>query len=180
MKSPNFDNGTDMLRRAIESRGFKGSGAYENITLAPGVADTFSYGVHYHVDEYLETGSPYGITLAPFFPNPNSLVSLVAYAAAEPYDHEFLCQGDRRTEELSIAFPSNVELLAIPKNAHAETALLEYDARYEREGNTIRVTRTAIDKSPGPVCDPDVSRQYQRIGAAIKKDLRAQAVYRPK
>jgi len=42
------------------------------------------------------------------------------------------------------------------------------------------VTRTVVDKSPGPICAAEVSKQYAQIGAAIKKDLRAQAVYQPK
>jgi hypothetical protein len=44
----------------------------------------------------------------------------------------------------------------------------------------IRVTRSIVDLSPGPVCAADVSKQYGLIGAAIKKDARAQAVYQPK
>ncbi len=180
IKSPNFDDGAEVIRRAIEAHGYKGGGSYQNIEPTSGPADTFSYGVSYHVDDYLDMDSPFGITLAPFFPSPNSLSALVGYAAAEPFDHDFLCHGDRRTEELSVTFPSNLQLLALPKDVHAETALLRYDARYEHEGNTIRVTRTIVDASPGPVCVPEVSKQYQHIGAAIKKDLRAQAVYRPK
>ena len=85
-----------------------------------------------------------------------------------------------RPPETARFFPANVKLLAIPKDVHARTELLQFDSHYQRVDNTIRVTRTVVDKSPGPVCPGDVSRQYSQIGAAIKKDARAQAVYEPR
>jgi len=179
-KAPNFDNGSDQMRRAIEGRGYKGSGSYDALPPMLVATSQFSFGVHYRVDAYLDTDSPYGLTLEPFFPNPGAIAGLAAFAAAEPYAHDFLCQGDRRSEETTITFPDNVRLLAIPKDVHAKTALLQFDARYQRDGNMIRVTRSIVDLSPGPVCAADVSKQYGLIGAAIKKDARAQAVYQPK
>lgn len=178
-KSPNDDSGADQMRRGIEARGYKGNGGYD--VPEPATAkDTFSFAVHYHIDAYLDTDNPYGLTLEPFFPSPNPIASLVAYAAAEPYTHDFLCQGGRRSEELTYAFPPNVKLLAIPRDVHAQTEQLQFDAHYAREGNTLRVTRSVVDKSPGPICAAAVSTQYATIGAAIKKDARAQAVYQPK
>jgi Domain of Unknown Function with PDB structure (DUF3857)/Transglutaminase-like superfamily len=179
-KSPNFDNGSDQIRRVIEAQGYKGSGGYDVLGPMPIAADAFAFGLHYRVDAFLDTDNPYGLTLTPFFPSPNAIASLAVYAASEPYPHDFLCQGDRKTETLSITFPANVKLLAIPKDVHARTELLQFDSHYQRVDNTIRVTRTVVDKSPGPVCPGDVSRQYSQIGAAIKKDARAQAVYEPR
>lgn len=178
-KSPNFDNGVDQMRRGIEARGYKGSGSYDALPSLPAATNAFTFGVHYRIDAYLDTDNPYGLTLEPFFPSPSPISSLVAYAAAEPYAHDFLCQGGRRNEELTITFPANVKLLAIPRDVHAQTEQLQFDAHYARDGNTIRVTRTVVDKSPGPICTADVSAQYGKIGAAIKKDARAQAVYQP-
>jgi len=179
-KSPNFDSGEEYIKRQIEEDGYKGSGLYVDIQDTQGAENRFSYAMRYRVDGFLDTENPYGVILSGFFPNPAPIAGLEAYAAAEPYAHDFLCSGDSRTEELSITFPDNVKLLAIPRNAHAQTELVQYDARYERKGNTIHVLRSVIDKTPGPVCAPEVSAQYARIGAAIKKDLKAQAVYQPK
>jgi len=168
------------MRRAIEARGYKGNGRYETPAQTAAATNVFSFATTYRVDAYLDTDNPYGLTLAPFFPSPSPIASLSAHAAAEPYPHDFLCHGDRRSEELTITFPANVKLLAIPKDVHEQTELLRFDARYLRDGNTIHVTRAVVDQSPGPICAADVSRQYAKIAAAIKKDARAQAVYQPK
>jgi len=179
-KSQNFDGGEEYIKRQIEESGYKGSGLYVDIQETQGAEDKFSYAMRYRVDGYLDTENPYGVTLSAFFPNPAPIAGLVAYAAAEPYTHDFLCSGDSKTEELSITFPDNVKLLAIPRNVHAQTELVQYDARYERKGNTIHLLRSVVDKTPGPVCAAEVSSQYAQIAAAIKKDLKAQAVYQPK
>jgi len=178
-QSPNFDDGAQYLEQQIRGRGYKGRGAYENVQDTRGASDSFSYGMHYRIDDLVDTTNPYGLQLSTFFPNPSPISSLAAYAAADPYAHDFLCRGDSRSEDLTITFPANVKLLAIPKNAHTEAGLLQFDARYERHGNTIHVVRSVVDKTPGPICAPDVSVQYARIGAAIKKDMKAQAVYQP-
>lgn len=179
-KSPDFDGGVEYLKREIEEQGYKGNGSYEQIGGISPVQDGFAYGLRYHVDNLLDTGNPYGFTLASFFPNPNPVASLAAFAAADKFSHDFLCHGDRRSEELSIVFPDNVKLLAVPKDVHERTALVQFDATYEQRGNAILVKRAVVDKTPGPICSPDVAAQYARIAVAVKKDMKAQAVYQPK
>jgi len=78
-----------------------------------------------------------------------------------------------------MTFPANVRLLAVPRDVHAKTPLLDFDATYVREGNTIHVKRNVVDRTPGPLCSADMAAQYARIAAAIKKDGKAQAVYAP-
>jgi transglutaminase-like putative cysteine protease len=178
--SPEFDGGADVIRRSIEGMGYAGSGSYTAIEGADGPAETFAYGMKYHVAQYLDTEDPHGIELSGLFPSPSPVSALISYAAAQRYAHDFFCHGDIRSEELTLTLPDNVHLLAIPHDVHAKTALLEFDASYARDGNRIHVKRSVIDRSPGPICTPDVAEQYARIGAAVKKDAKAQAVYEPK
>lgn len=178
-QSPDFDGGAEYIRRAIEGQGYAGNGSYSGFPQGDGPSDAFGYAFDYTVREYYDTADPHGVDLNAFFPTPNPIAGLVQYAAAKSYDHDFLCGGDTRNEELAITFPDNVRLLAVPRDVHAKTALLSFDATYVREGNTIRVRRSVVDHTPGPICKPEVAVQYAQIGAAIKKDQRAQAVYAP-
>jgi transglutaminase-like putative cysteine protease len=179
-KSPDFDGGTLLFRRWIEQLGYKGSGGYDHIADADGPLETFAYEMHYRIEDYLDTTNPYGVTLATLFPNPNSIAAAGALAAIDQYDHDFLCHGDSKTEELSIAFPDNVKLLAVPRNVHEQTALVRFDVNYDQQGNAIHIKRALIDTTPGPVCAPAIVSQYTKIAAAVKKDAKAQAVYQPK
>ena len=179
-RSPDFDGGQRTIQRWLERSGHKGSGGYDGIANTDSATDAFSYEMHYHVEDYLDTSNPYGVTLAAQFPAPNSIADTAAAAAVDQYPHEFLCHGDVRREKLTITFPPNVKLLAVPKNVHEQTALVRFDANYERHGNTLMVTRTITDTTPGPVCAPDIVAQYAKIGAAVKKDAKAQAVYQPR
>jgi len=178
--SPAFDGGANSIREAIEGMGYTGSGSYTGLEGADGPAETFAYAMQYQVKQYFDTDDPHGIALAGIFPSPNPISGLASYAAAQRFEHDFFCHGDRRNEELTLTLPDNVHLLAIPHDAHAKTPQLEFDATYERDGNRIRVKRSVVDRSPGPICAPAVAEQYARIAAAIKKDQKAQAVYEPK
>lgn len=179
-ESPAFDGGADYFRRFLSDQGYKGAGGFDDLPSANDPSDTFAFGMHYRVDDYLDTSNPYGVTLSTLFPSPDPIARLAAYAAVDHYDHEFLCQGDEKTEQLTFEFPDNVKLLAVPRDVHVHTAQVRYDATYERQGNSLRIKRTVVDTTPGPTCAAQVVAQYARVAAAIKRDLRAQAVYEPR
>jgi transglutaminase-like putative cysteine protease len=178
-KSPEYDGGAQYFRRWIEQLGYKGSGGYDEVD-GSGPAETFAMSMHYHIDGFLDTTNPYGFTLTALFPGPNAISQLAGFATVDSYAHDFLCHGDTRSEELAITLPDNVKLLAVPKDAHAQTALVRFDVSYAQDGNTIRVKRTVTDTTPGPICKPEIVTQYAQIAAAVKKDARTQAVYAPK
>lgn len=178
-KSPDFDSGAQYFRRWIEQLGYKGSGTYGQI-VADGPSESFSYDMHYRIEGYLDTSNPYGMTLSALVPGPNPIAGVATLAAVESYDHDFLCSGDTRSEELSIAFPDNVKLLAVPHDVHEKTEHLRFDAVYEQQGNALHIKRTLIDNNPGPICSAKVVAQYAKIATAVKKDAKAQAVYQPK
>jgi transglutaminase-like putative cysteine protease len=179
MKSPEFDNGVQSMKQMIESMGYEGEGRYTELPELDGPSDAFSFGTTYRIREYYDTSDPHGVDLSGIFPGGNAISDVAQYAAAKKPDFDFYCHGDTRAEDMSMAFPDNVKLLAVPHDVHAATAALQFDAAYTRVGNTIMVKRKLIDRSPGPICTPDVAAQYAIIGAAVKKDAKAQAVYAP-
>lgn len=179
MKTPEFDGGAQYLRQAIEGMGYVGEGHYADLPELDGPSDSFAMTLAYSIREYYDTGDPHGVDLSGVFPGGNSVYAAAQYAAAKKPDYDFYCSGDTRTAEVSVTFPSNVKLLAVPHDVHAATAALSFDATYARDGNTIKVKRQLVDRSPGPVCPPDIATQYATIGVAVKKDTKAQAVYAP-
>src|SRR5262249_51256945 len=52
-KSANFDNGADQIRRAIEGRGYKGSGVYDALAPMPTTTSDFEFGLRYSVEGFL-------------------------------------------------------------------------------------------------------------------------------
>lgn len=179
-KSPDFDGGSKYLKHWLEQTGYHGSGGYDDIQETDGPSDTFSFGMHLRIEDYLDTSNPYGMTLSAIFPSPNAISNFASQATAGHYAHNFLCYGDKKTESLTISFPPNVKLLAVPRDVHEQTALVRFDASYRQDGNVLHVKRSIVDSTPGPVCKPEVAEQYAKIGTAVKKDSKAQAVYEPK
>ena len=179
MKSPQFDKGVQHMRQAFASMGYEGEGRYTELPELDGPADAFAMAYTYSVRQYYVTDDPHGVDLSGVFPGAGGMMDVARYAASKKPDYDFYCSGDTRTQELSMTFPDNVKLLAVPHDVHAASNLVSFDATYSRDGNTIKVKRRLVDRSPGPICTPDVAVQYATIGAAVKKDAKAQAVYAP-
>ncbi len=102
------------------------------------------------------------------------------YAAVENYPHDFLCNGDVRTEKMRMRFPPTVKLLPVPHDVDVVQPDMIDSARYEQHDNELRVVRTLIDNSPGPVCGAALVAQYRAIAEAVKKGMQVQAVYQPR
>ena len=179
MKSPDFDNGVQQMRQTFEGMGYVGEGRYTELPELDGPSNSFAMTLTYRIREYYDTTDPHGVDLSSVFPGGDSVNQAAQYAAAKKPDYDFYCSGDTRTQEIAMMFPDNVKLLAVPRDVHAATDALRFDAVYTREGNTINVKRQLVDRSQGPICSPDVAVQYATIGAAVKKDAKAQAVYAP-
>ena len=82
------------------------------------------------------------------------------------------------TPEYVYQFPKNMQVLAVPRNLHFKHDILSYEATYQLKGNTLTVKRTLDDRSPGPICTPAVSIEYQKMATILSKNTRAQVVYR--
>jgi len=179
MKSPEYDNGVQYMRQMFTRMGYEGEGRYTELPELDKPADSFAMAYTYNVRQYYVTDDPHGVDLSAIFAGAGAMSNVVQYAASKKPDYDFYCSGDTRTQELSMTFPSNVKLLAVPRDVHAATDTLRFDATYVRDGNTITVKRQLVDRSPGPICSPEVAVEYATIGAAVKKDAKAQAVYAP-
>jgi len=178
-KAPDFERGERIFKQSFERSGYRGTGFYARMDDTGIVSDRFSFEVNYRIADYLDTGNPYGVKLDAYYPSPAPIADLAAFAVVEDYPHDFLCNGDHRTEELQMSFPPSVKLLAVPRDVELKQPDISYTAHYEQHGNELRVVRSVVDNSPGPICSREVVAQYRAIAAAIKKDMQVQAVYQP-
>lgn len=178
-KSPDFGDGEQIFRRYLEKIGYKGSGAYEHIDDTAD-DDLFSVTMRYHVESLVDTSNPYGMTLTGLFPPPGAIAELGALAAVGDLAYDFICQGDRRNEELVFEFPNTVQLLAIPHGVRIRQSVIRYDSSYVRRGNRVTVRRALADDSPAPICKAETLEQFRTVAQAIKNDLKTQAVYQPR
>ena len=179
-KSPDFGRGERLFKQYFERDGHRGTGFYARMDDTAQIADRFALSIHYRISEFLDTGNPYGVKLEPYLDGPVPIGNAASYAAVENYPHDFLCNGDVRTEEMRMRFPPTVKLLAVPHDVDVVQPDMSYSARYEQHDNELRVVRTLTDNSPGPVCGAAVVAQYRAIAEAVKKDMQVQAVYQPR
>jgi hypothetical protein len=179
-KAPDFGRGERIFKHSFERRGYRGTGFYARMDDTAVVADHFSFDVNYRIADYLDTSNLYGVKLDPYFAGPAPIAELAAFAVVDDYAYDFLCSGDRRSEEMQMSFPPSVKLLAVPHDVELVQPDLTYTAHYEQHDNQLRVIRTVTDNSPGPVCAAKQVAQYRAIAAVIKKDMQVQAVYQPR
>jgi hypothetical protein len=90
--------------------------------------------------------------------------------------YDFTCSNAEAEEDYLFKFPPSVKILSVPKNFKFKNEVIQYDAEYVQEGQTVRVLRTYIDRTKGPICKPLIDIYYHEAAEAIREDLKAQIV----
>lgn len=91
---------------------------------------------------------------------------------------DFLCPAIDSADELVLAFPSEVDIMATPKALTLRQGPLHYRALYRTEGSTVTVRRSLLFRHQGVVCTAADYRLLQPLIAHMLKDLRGQVIVR--
>ena len=88
----------------------------------------------------------------------------------------FTCIAGVPEEVARFEFPADVEIIATPKPVSLKAEYVDYRADYQREGNTVVVTRRLDFHNPGAVCSPEMFRALQPTLEAMIHDLGSQVI----
>jgi transglutaminase-like putative cysteine protease len=164
-----------MVRRALATNGFTGTG-----TITKGdvkvIAETYSYRSKYKISDAMNLPGPGAMYIRSPFDGAGAVTTFTTDMELEP-TVDFVCTGGYAKSEVTINLPQDVKVLALPKNVEFNGKYQTYKATYQQKGSTVTAVREVEDRTPGPVCAPDVAADYKKFAVAVRKDLRSQLLY---
>jgi transglutaminase-like putative cysteine protease len=142
-----------------------------------GLLDVYAYKVAFEKPEFVQLPGAGAFSIAPFFYSEAPIQSLLWEAQQPEQPFDFACTSGVSIEEYKYHFPKNMKVLAVPKNVAVSNATFSYRATYALKGDTLSVTRTVEDRTPGNICTPQSFSEFRKVALKALQDVKAQVVY---
>lgn len=162
-----------LVQRILGGAGQKGEGKLDLGNLeAPG---DYTLKLAGQTENLVNLPGPIGM---PVF---SSLVSEIGrnamvFMAEKERTQDYICLPQDVSEQSRTEFPSEVEVLAVPKNTTVRTPAMDFTSTYTREANAVTVQRRYQFHHSRAVCNPQDFKNLQPAYEAMLRDLRGQIV----
>ena len=113
------------------------------------------------------------------FAAPTNLVDYLYLTEAPMRKLNRVCHPSSVVEETTIRLPDNLKVQFLPQDQNIARGRFHYMAKYEQQGNQIKVVRQALDTGKVGVCMPNEVAQLHEIAQVLSEDLNAQIGYQP-
>jgi transglutaminase-like putative cysteine protease len=165
------------VRRSLERNGLVGTGNLFKDDPQK-LSSHYSYGASYGLKELLNVPGPGAIAISAPYASGETIAAFAEEANEPDRTVNYQCMGEITREEYTIKLPKNIQILAIPRNTRLTSGPLVYDSKYKLVGNVVTASRALQDHTVGDVCTPAEAAQQKAFAMAVRRDLRAQIVYR--
>ncbi|WP_419794251.1 DUF3857 and transglutaminase domain-containing protein [Pseudomonas palleroniana] len=163
-----------IVAKTLRSHGQMGSGTLQTDALDSD-ASSFQTVLAGHTENLVNLPGPMGVPALSRLGG--SIVQDVLILSIEKVrEQNFFCFAGESVEEARFEFPQSVTILALPTPVSLKGADMTYDARYERDGNSVRVSRTFKFSHPQAVCSPEWFKAEQPMIKAMFSDLKSQII----
>jgi transglutaminase-like putative cysteine protease len=165
------------IRQSIARAGYSGSGTL--LKNDPQVlSDSYQYSIKYQLTDMMNLPGPGALPINSLFGGVGAIEAFLGEVNEADRTLNFQCSGAHSEQDYTIRLPKGVEVMALPKDVKIEGKSATYQASYRQQGNTIIVNRTLDDHTNGNVCTPAYAKEYKVFAAAVRRNLRAQILYR--
>lgn len=171
------DGMRDFVRHSAQRAGWRARGTLDRGN-TEGLSDTYSYSMQFEIENFLRAGTSGAFMLSSLFGSPLDVTHLGDVADRPTPTRREFCHGFHSWETLEIELPSGLELLSRPEDLQVKGSLLDFSARYELEGQRLKVSREVHDKTPVSVCRPEMTAEFNRQGKPIGENLRTQVLFK--
>ena len=163
-----------MIQKMLRSSGQAGNGTLQTDALE-GTASGFNTTLAGRTENLVNVPGPIGV------PALSRLGSYIAQdvqvlSVEKKRVQNFTCFAGESVEKARFEFPASLTILALPKTVSLKGADVTYDASYERNGNTVLVSRTLAFNHPEAVCSPEWFKSMQPMIEAMFNDLKSQII----
>jgi len=165
---------TLFVRQILQGFGQQGKGEFD-----PGQVDgsggRYIMGMQGSSDNVANLPGPFGMaTSYNFWGGLDE--ALTAFAQQKERTQDFICPAIDAEDELALAFPHGVKIIALPKALMLEDPNLRYRAQYLQRGNTVIVQRSLTFRHHTVVCSPADYRRMQPLLERMIRDLKSQVI----
>ncbi len=166
-----------LIRAELARNGFTGTGTLTKADPAA-MAPTYRYSSKYRLTDVINLPGPGAMPIRSPLSGPQSIASFIAGADEPDRTVDFACYGALAHEDFTVHFPKGTEVLAVPRNVEQKGRNMTYRATYQIKGDTVTAVREVEDRTAGNVCTPADAAALKAFAPAVRRDLRAQILYR--
>lgn len=172
----------DFVKRTLSASGFKGKGELDrgDLSEAKVLADEYSFGFTFEMDNYLQAGTSGAFRLTPLVNLPLSVSRFAFKGDQAPDTRRHYCEGFKTDESYDIELAPGVSFVQLPESLTKRGRYLEFTSSYKRTKTGVRVVRELFDKTPEGVCTPDFLNGWQVEVEPIAQNLKSQVFYKRK
>jgi transglutaminase-like putative cysteine protease len=165
------------IRESIARAGYSGSGTL--IKNDPEVlSDSYQYSIKFQLTDMMNLPGPGALPISSLFGGAGAIETFLGEVNEPDRSLNFQCFGAHSEQNYTIHLPQGVEVMALPNDVKIEGKSATYEASYRQQGSTVIVNRELDDHTNGNVCTPAYAKEYKVFSAAVRRNLRAQILYR--
>lgn len=167
---------SEWLEKMFSSRSHIGSATVEKDDPTD-LRGEFSFTYTFDRPEFIPSEGAGGFYIAPIAYTPFPIAGILRTSNEDLVSAYTACGNGSSEEVMEYHFPDNIRILAKPDNLSISENHLSYEARYDLDGNILRVRRTLRDQTPGNVCDTKLINAQRQTIISIGKNLKSQVVF---
>ncbi len=162
------------VRQILQGFGQQGKGDFD-----PGQVDgsggRYTMGMQGSSDNLANLPGPFGMaTSYNFWGGVDE--ALTGLAQQKERSQDFNCPAIDAEDELTLAFPAGVNIIALPKALALEDAHLRYRSQYLQQGNAVIIQRSLTFRHATVVCSGADYRRMQPLLERMLRDLKSQVI----
>jgi transglutaminase-like putative cysteine protease len=165
------------IRQSLARAGYSGTGTLTKDD--PKVlSESYSYSIKYHLDDAMNLPGPGAMRIVSPSGGAGGVENFLGETNQPDRTTNFQCLGGQSEEDYTIRLPKGVEVMAMPKDVRIDGKSATYRASYRQQGTTLIITRELNDHTIGNVCTPAYAKEFKTFAAAVRRNLRAEVLYR--
>jgi transglutaminase-like putative cysteine protease len=172
---PNMED--TVIRESLSRGGFSGTGIMtkDDPRILSG---HYTYSVKYRLDDAMNLPGPGALAVKSPLGGVGTIANFLDESNQPDRTQNFQCLGGYSREAYTIHLPKGTEVMAMPKDVQIAGKSATYKASYRQEGDTLLVSRELDDHTGGNVCTPAYAKEFKTFVAAVRRNLRAEVLYR--
>ncbi len=140
--------------------------------------DTYQYSAKYQVKDLFTFAKTGAISFYPKFFNYAAIGNYLGEAKMKDLTHDVACGSGKSSEELTYILPSNIKVLSIPDDLQVSNTYLSYTAKYQQDGNTVKISRVFDDRTVGNICTAVIVNENKKLLAKALENYSEELIYK--
>lgn len=162
------------VRHILQGLGQQGKGVFD-AGLVDGSGGRYILGMQGSSDSVANLPGPFGMATSYNFWG-GLEETLTAFARQKERTQDFICPAIDAEDELALALPQGVHIIALPKALIVDDPHLRYRSQYLQHDNGVLVKRSLTFRHPGVVCSAADHRRMQPLLERMLRDLKSQVI----